>query len=572
MTRATWSCALLLLLAAPLAAQERVDLLVHDAKVFSADDRGTMYRAVAMRDGKIVAVGGEELVARYRAERTVDAHGKLVIPGFMDTHIHVRGVPRRAVSLAGAKSLAEIQERIRRKARELGAGEWVTAYDWSEDELAEKRRPLRADLDAAAPENPVLATRAGGHSGVASSLALKLAGITRETPDPEGGIIEHDSAGEPNGVLRERAQGLAGRLVPRATPDETRESFVAALRDLLRLGITSMIEAGTPPSFFPEWERVYREHGDELPRVAAQVRVWPDEVGADSAIALIRNFGRKTGDGDERLRVGPLKIGVDGGFTGAAAWTLEPYKGQPGFYGKALVPKADLLKVVRAAHALGWQMGFHTIGDAAIQMTVDVYDQVLRESPRPDHRNYLNHFTVKPPEATLRKMVADHIGISQQPNFTYTLDGRYRANLEGPRYRSNNPLRTPLSRGIFMAFGSDDLPIGPMVGLYAAVTRKGMLGDVVGPEEKLTMPEAIRAYTRSGPFLTREERIKGTIEPGKLADLIVLSEDLLTIDPERILGVKVEMTVLGGKVVYERADAATSDGTPGGAGQDSHQR
>lgn len=451
--------------------------------------------------------------------------------------------------------MAEITERIRSKAQELGPGEWITGNAWSEDELIEKRRPLRGDLDEAAPNNPVVITRAGSHSSVANTRALALAGITPDTPAPDGGIIELTEDGELNGVLRETAQQLARRLVPSSTRAELRDSFVSNLRDLLRLGITSIILAGTRADGFAEWQEVYRLYGDELPRAALQFRVSGD---ADRAIQAMREFGKKTGDGDERLRIGALKLGVDGGYTGPAAWTLEPYRDQPDYYGKQLVPEHELYRLVKAAHEMGWQVGFHTIGDAAIKMTVDVFARVLDESPRVDHRHYLNHFTVLPPPATLRKMAEYNILIAQQPNFTYTLEGRYAANLVGERLQTNNALRTPMSYGIFIALGSDILPIGPMVGLYASVTRRGMSGAVYGTAERLTMPEAIVGYTRNAAYLTFEEEIKGTLEPGRLADMVVLSDDLLTIDPEDILNVEVDTTIVGGKVVYERSAATSS--------------
>ncbi len=541
-------CALACALGA--AAQEPVDLLMHNGRVLTADASFSIHGAVAVRDGRIVEVGGEELSRRYRAARVVDLRGKTLLPGFHDTHIHVNGDPRRHVDLSEARSLAQIAALVREKARELGPGQWVTGYGWSEDQLAEKRRPLRGDLDAAAPENPVVITRAGGHSVAANGRALAVAGITRNTPDPERGVIEKGADGEPNGIVRERGD-LFSRHVPRAGPQELRESLIGKLRALLRLGITSIIVAGaalgeTPGrGSFAEWERIYSEHGGaSLPRAAVQI-YW----GGKEAMS---RFGRKTGDGDERLRVGAVKLLVDGGFTGPAAYTLADYKGQPGYRGKLTLSEQQLYETVRDAHALGWQLGFHTIGDSAIALTVDVFARVLEENPRADHRHFLNHFSMLPPEATLKKMAAHRILIAQQPNFTYTLEGRYAANLEGARLAHNNPVATPIRHGIFMAFGSDILPIGPMVGLYAAVTRKGVSGAVYGPQERIPMRDAIVAYTRNGAFLTREERLKGTIEPGRLADLIVLSEDPLRAAPEKILGIQVDMTILGGRVVWER--------------------
>ena len=536
--------------AGPAQAQEPVDLLLRNGKVFTADQLLSTYSAVAVRDGRIVALGWDDLTERYRATRTIDLDGRLVLPGFVDTHIHMRGNPARWVDLGGLESLGELKARVTRKAEQLGADEWITGYGWSEDELAEQRRPFRWDLDDAAPANPVVLTRAGGHSSVASSLALEEAGLTPETETPPGGIIEVDEQGRMNGILREGAQGLVSRLVPDPTPEERRASFVENLRALLGLGITSIIHAGVDIAGYAEWEAVYREHAGELPRAAVQLRVPPDP---QRAIDMLDRFGRRTGDGDEWLRVGPMKFFVDGGYTGAAAWTLEFYKGQPGYYGSGpLIDEAGLAEISRAAHERGWQMGFHTIGDAAIAMTVDAWARMLQESPRADHRHYLNHFTVRPPAETMRKMATWNIHIAQQPNFTYTLEGRYAEHLAGERYATNNPLRSPMSHGVFVALGSDILPIGPMVGLQAAVTRRGMSGAVVGPGEALTMPEAIVGYTRLAAHLTFEEDQKGSLEVGKLADLVVLSQDLLTIDPKRTMDTEIDLTVLGGRVVHER--------------------
>jgi predicted amidohydrolase YtcJ len=542
-------------------AQERVDLLLRNGKVFTADPLWSTHSVVAVRGGRVVAVGGPELEARYQAARVVDLRGRLVTPGFIDTHIHVRGTPRFHVDLSHFESIDAIKQAIAAKAREVGPGQWVTGDGWAEGLVRERRPPLRADLDQAAPDNPVVLARAGGHSAVANSRALALAGITRETPNPEGGVIERDERGELNGVIRER-QDLVYRLVPRPTAEELRPSFVANLKRLLSLGITSIIDAGAPPAAFAEWERIYQAHRGELPRAAVQIYPGLARGGASAveAIRRLEAFGRKTGDGDAWLRVGAVKLWIDGGYAGPAAWTLEPYKGQPTYFGIQNVDEGDFYAVASAAHRAGWQMGIHAIGDAAIKLSVDVLARVIREHPRADHRHYLNHFTVVPPLETLRTMALANLLIAQQPNFTWapTLESRYVENLDGERLARNNSLRTPMRHGIFVALGSDNHPIGPMEGLYAAVTRKGSSGRVYAEDERLTMPEAIAGYTRNGAYLTFEEAEKGTIEPGKLADLVVLSEDLIEAPAERILGIEVDMTILDGRIVYERAGTPSS--------------
>ncbi len=531
-------------LLAACAPPEPADLLLHSGVVRALDDNGTVGAAIAVRDGRVVAVGGDELRDRFEAAREVDLAGRTVLPGFNDAHIHIRGQARRHIALGGVDSIEAIQDLVSSKADELGPGEWITGYGWSEDELRELRRPFRRDLDAAAPENPVLLTRAGGHSAVASSLALELAGVNRETPQPDGGVIERDEDGELNGVIRER-QDLVSRLVPDASPEELRESFVAALEDLLSLGITSIVHAGVSPEGFAEWEAVYEEHGDRLPRAAVQIR-W---AGAEA----MERFGRGSGAGDHRLRVGPLKVFVDGGFTGPAAYTKEPYRGEATYRGSLVRPEAEFREIVQAAHGMGWQFAFHAIGDAAIELAVDAFADALEAAPRPDHRHALNHFTVPPSWETVDRMAEFGIGVIQQPNFTYTLEGRYREYLDGDRLRRNNPVRSLTDRGVVVALSSDILPIGPMVGIYAAVTRKGMSGEAYGAdEEAIPVEAALAAYTRGGAFFTREEDFKGTLAPGMAADLIVLDRDPVTVAPEELLGIGVDLTVVGGRVVFER--------------------
>jgi predicted amidohydrolase YtcJ/general stress protein 26 len=534
------------------APREEVDLVLFGGKIVTVDANFSVHEAIAIRDGRVVAVGGDDLRTRFNAAREIDLAGRMVMPGFNDSHIHIDGRPPWQLDLTSLTSIAELKEMIRTLSAELEPGHWISGYGWSEDELEEGRRPLRADLDDAAPDNPVVLTRAGGHSAVANSLALELAGIDESTADPEGGVIEREENGHLNGVIRER-QRMVTRLVPRAAAEQLRPSFVANLKDLLSLGITSIIEAGVSLREYPEWESVYSEYGDELPRANVQI-YWTDPE-------KLQAFGKITGDGDDRFRVGAIKVLVDGGFTGPAAYTNAPYKGEASYRGSLNLSEESLREIAMRGHAMGWQLGFHAIGDAAIDLTVDAFVDAIDAAPREDHRHYLNHFTVMPSSETMTRMADHGLSIAQQPNFTYTLEGRYAAHLDEERLQHNNPLRSPMDHGVFVALGSDVLPIGPMTGLYAAVTRKGMSGAVYGPDEALTMEEAIRGYTANGAFLTFEEDIKGTLEPGKLADLVVLSDDLLSIDPDSILNVQVEMTILGGRVVFEReagqADAPT---------------
>lgn len=311
------------------------------------------------------------------------------------------------------------------------------------------------------------------------------------------------------------------------------------------------------------WQDVYREHGDELPRAAVQIHLPVGFGEGEAAAQRLRELELRTGQGDERLRVAALKLFVDGGYTGPAAWTLEHYRDQPDYYGHARLHPHDFYVVAKTAHELGWQLGVHAIGDAAIKLAVDEFVRVLDESPRVGHRHYLNHFTVMPPERTMRQMADYNIHIAQQPNFTWNLEGRYSRHLVGERLQTNNPMRTPMGHGIFVALGADIIPTGPLLGIYAAVTRRGMSGAVYGGDEALSVPEALVGYTRNGAYLTFEEHVKGTLEPGKYADFVVLSEDLRGIDQDTIRDVEVLMTFLGGRLMYE-APGATAAGEAGG--------
>jgi predicted amidohydrolase YtcJ len=544
---------------ADLVAQgEPADLVLYNGKIVTVDSAFSIREAVVVKGGRIVAVGGNELRVRYAAARSIDLGGRTVIPGFHDTHIHLGGHSRRYIDLNDTTSLAQLQQQVRDKAKELGPREWITGAGWDEYHFTDQqRKPLKTDLDAVAPDNPVVLTRAGGHSSVGNTQALQAADINKATPDPDHGIIEKDASGEPNGVIRER-NDLYTRLVPRDKPADVRDSFFENVHEQLKLGITSVIQAGASVNpdlagSYSEWEVLYAKHGDDLPRASVQIQFPGD---AKTGEAKLKEFGRKTGDGNERLRIGSIgEMTVDGGFTGPTAWSLEDYKGQPGFRGRAFLTPEQTLANIEAGHKLGWQYGIHTIGDAAIAMTVDAYDKVLQAFPRADHRHYLCHFTVLPPERTMQIMAKDKILVAQQPNFTYNLEGRYVDALEGTRLTKNNAIVTPIQHGIFMAFGSDNLPIGPLTGLYAAVTRKGESGKVYGPEEAVSMKDALTMYTRKGAFITREESIKGALEPGKLADMVVLPEDLLTISPEKLLTMKVDMAIVGGRILYDRSRA-----------------
>ena len=518
------------------------DLILSNGKVVSVDEEFSIHSTIVVSDGKVVELGDASLLNKYEAVTVRDLDGKTLIPGFIDSHTHISGDPQRYINLSEITSIAEMQDLIRAKAEELGAGEWITGYGWSEDELTEGRKPLRGDLDIAAPRNPVTLTRAGGHSAVVSTSALGLAEINNNTPDPEGGVIERDENGVANGIIRER-QNIVGRLVPDSTYEELLASLEINLGNLLAKGITSITDASTAPDEYAMWEELYAKPDVKLPRSAVQFQ-WFDPEG-------ISEVKERVGDGNEFLRIGPIKVFADGGFTGPAAFTKEPYLNQGDYRGYLNMPAEELVAHINEIHDAGWQMGVHAIGDAAIELVVVTLADALTRNPREDHRTYLNHFSMRPSDETMETMAEHGIHITQQPNFTYTLEGRYVANLDGWRLEHNNPLRSPMDHGIHVAISSDILPIGPLVGIYAAVTRKGMSGRVFGADEAISIEEAIAGYTIKGAYLGFEEDIKGSLEPGKLADMVVLSDDILTIDPEEIMDIEIEQTYVGGELVYQ---------------------
>lgn len=547
-------------------AGEPVDLLLRGGKVLTVDGDFRIVSAVAVKDGKIVATGGDDLARKYDAATTIDLAGRTLMPGFNDTHVHIHPMSYRQISMDGVASMADLQARIAAKAKELGPGEWITGAGWDEAQLAEKREPLRADLDAAAPNNPVVLTRAGGHSSVGNSLALKIAQVTRATSDPSGGVIEHDQAGEPNGIVRERSD-LYRDHVPTDTWEALRPTFIAGMKRLLALGITSFHNATTtiddepvgkggianpgPGLTYRRLRAIYAEMGADLPRVTTYINYpGPERLAA---------FPMRSGDGDERVRLGGIgESSVDGGFTGPAAWLLSDYKGLPGYRGKGLFTDEQLQAMVDDSARHGWQMALHAIGDAAIVQAVTAYSKALNTIPgvgphANDRRWFLDHFTIMPPEETMKIMARDKIMISQQPNFLYNLEARYEKYLDDERLAHNNSVATPMKHGIFVAFSSDNLPIGPMVGLYAAISRKGPSGRVHGAMEAVHRETALKMYTANTAYLSWEENIKGTLERGKLADMIVLDRDPLTVPVEQLLETKVDMTFVGGKLVYSRA-------------------
>lgn len=545
---------------ATAAIAQEVDLILHNGKVLTVDEAFSVASAVAVKEGKIVAVGGAELLDKYDEVEAIDLNGRVLMPGFIDTHLHIYGLSRRAVKPNEATSIETLKAMVAEKARELGPGEWIIGYGWDEALLAEGRNPTRADLDEAAPNNPVVLTRAGAHSTVSNSQAFRIAGIDKNTPEPEGGLIERGPGNVPSGIIRERSD-LVTRHVPRATPEEMRPGYITSLQSLLTMGITSVVEAystiddepvgkggieGPPRTHsYKQFKSIYDEMGNELPRLALYIS-YP---GAER----LKAFPHKTGYGTDRIKLGPIgENPYDGGFTGPTALTKQDYKGQPGFRGTAFMDEAAVRDLVKVSDAQGWQLAVHAIGDAAIETVAKAYHDTLKLKPRGDHRWFLSHFTMLPSDETMEMMAKDGVWAAAQPNFLYNLAGRYQATLEGKPLNHINPVASPLKHKVRVVFGSDNLPIGPMIGIYAATTRRIPDGTVLGKEEAVSREKAIELYTREAAYLTWDEKKKGSLEPGKFADMIVLDRDILTVPDEELMSINVDMTFVDGKLVFRR--------------------
>ncbi len=550
------------------------DLIYHGGKVVTVDPDFTIARAVAVRDGRIVAVGADAEVLALAGRRTerIDLGGRTVLPGFYDNHIHLGPgrelqewegglVPAVPEWTRGVKTAAQLHEALRERATETPPGEWIrgglTRMDFPNQTI-----PDRWDLDEAAPDHPVLLTR-GPHTWLLNSRALELAGIGPETPSPEGGEVLKDDEGRPTGRLMDAAKRLAADVVPEEdagaplSDDAAIESMRRMLRRLVALGITSVNVAGIRPEGLGLVQELYERHGGELPRATVQIRGRPGydayddlEVAVRETIEEIEALGWRSGLGSERLKMGAIKMSVDGGLSAPVFWSTEPYESRPDFTGVVRIPAESFAPVARRAHELGWQLGIHAMGDAAAVMVVDEIAGILGEMPREDHRHYLHHVAVKPPEETIRTMAENGIGVASQPAFTVGLGAYAVEALSGRREQTMNPTKSLLDEGVWVSWGSDSAPYGPLISIWTGVTRTGWDGDVYGPDEAVDVETAVRLHTLAPAYQTFDEDERGSIEPGKVADFVVLGEDILSVEPDRIREIPVEMVVIGGEVVH----------------------
>ena len=539
------------------------DVIYHNGKIITVNEDFDIVGAVAVAAGRVVFLGSAEDAKALAGPQTrlVDLTGKTVLPGFYDAHVHIRmGRGPDIQDWTHINTRDGLLEAIRRRAAQLTENEWVRAVlkneDWPQHKL-----PTLWDIDQVVRDQPVVLTR-GAHVMVVNSLGLEKAGITRATPDPPSGTIVRDERGELTGWLREGAAWrLVWRVVPESLPDDetARTSIRGQLESLLPVGITSLNVAGIRPRQLHWIQEVYDAWGETLPRITVQVRLSPGydqndslEEGVERSIEELESLGFHTGFGSSRLKLGAVKMSIDGGLSGEAFWSSIPYPGRPDFSGLIRIPQEAFYQVARRAHDLGWQLGIHAIGDAAVVMVVDSLEQILEESPREDHRHYLHHVSVLPPERTLQKMSRLDLAVSSQPNFIHSL-GAFAANsLRDERLARNNPQRSLTRHGIRLGYGSDGMPYDPIFGIWTAVTRTGHDGKIYAADERVPLRDAIRYYTLGTAYLNFDEKERGSLEVGKVADMVVLGEDILSVDPNQIRDIKIEKTIVGGEVLYAK--------------------
>ena len=574
---------LLLVLLIPLAGCEgaannvsglAADVVYINAQVYTGSAQYPVADAVAVRDGRIIAVGTTAEVRQFADNQSeiVDLDGYTMLPGLFDNHVHAdigRGalmewegglISEVPAWVREARTIPELQSAISREAERVGPGEPIIGA-LSREIWPNQILPTRSDLDVGTTRNPVLLTR-GPHTTVLNSMALDIAGIDSTTTFPGGGHIGHDEDGEPNGRLYDSARRLAAGIAPVAGsgPVDLQaglENLKALLLQFASSGVTSVNVASVRPDQLRHFQTLYERDGEYLPRATLQIRLRPGydayddlDLSVRDAIAELEGLGFVTGFGDERLQIGAIKMSIDGGLSAPAYWSTEGYEDRPEYTGAIRIPAEAFYPVARRAHELGWQLGVHTMGDAAVEMVVEQLDKILTEFPREDHRHYLHHVAVKPSAEIIATMARQGIGVASQPAFTVGLGAFAVESLAGEREATMNPTKSLLDAGVWVSWGSDGAPYGPRVTLWTGVTRKGWDGAVYGPEEAVGREEALRLHTFAPAFQTFDEDIKGTIEVGKLADFTVVGEDFMTMDADRIRYLPIAKTIVGGREIW----------------------
>jgi predicted amidohydrolase YtcJ len=529
------------------------DLIIINGIVRTMDHNQPAAAAIAIHGNRIIAVGRNDEVRKLAGPNTkvIDAKGRLVLPGFNDAHVHFMsgGFQLSSVDLRDADTPQQFAERIRDFAAKLPKGRWITGGDWDHERWPEAKLPTKELIDPYTPDTPVFVNRLDGHMALANSLALKLARVTRETKDPDGGVIVRDpKTGEPTGVLKDAAQSFVWKVIPAPTFEEKLAAARAATNHAASLGVTSVqdMSAGVDVGVY----QTLLDRGELKTRIYA---VWP----LPDWDRLART-GVRAHFGSAMLRTGGLKGFADGSLGSTTALFFEPYLDEPntsGIPSDEMFPAGVMLERVRGADRAGLQVMIHAIGDRANDNILSIYEQVEKEDGSRDRRFRIEHAQHLRSQ-DIPRFARDGIIASMQPYHAID-DGRWAEKRIGPeRAKTTYGFRSLLDSGATLAFGTDwtVAPLNPMLSVYAAVTRRTLDGKHPGgwiPEQRISVAEAVRAYTFGSAFAEFQENEKGTISPGKLADLVILSSDIFQIDPVAIEKVEIVLTMMDGRVVYE---------------------
>ncbi len=541
---------LFLLLAFSASAQNfKADLVVTNANVQTVNSSQPRAQSIAITGDRIVAVGSHADTKSLIGPKTkvIDAKGKLVIPGFNDAHVHFMetGSQLSSVDLRDAKTPLEFVARIKSFAAKLPKGRWILGGKWDHENWTPNNLPTAAMIDAATPDHPVFIDRLDGHMALANSLAMKLGGVNKDTKDVEGGEIVRDANGNPTGVFKDAAMGYLAKVIPDFSFEQKLEAAQAATDHAASLGVTSVqdMSAGTDVGVYQELLR----------RGMLKTRVYACSPLSD--YKRWQNTGVHHAFGDAMLRVGCLKGYSDGSLGSTTAWFFEPYKDDPKTSGLASDEIPKMAEMIAAADKAGLQIMIHAIGDRANATILDHFQNVEKTNGARDRRFRIEHAQHVRLE-DLKRFGQMKVVASMQP-FHIIDDGRWAwKRLDEKRLKGTYAFRTLLDSGGVLAFGSDSpvAPLNPIWGVYAAVTRRTL--DDKNPngwiaEQKISVEETVRAFTWGSAYAEFQDNVKGTIEAGKLADFVILSDDIFTIDPVKIRDAKVMLTVVNGKVVYE---------------------